>query len=448
MERLLGQEAQPFFDALYKAPFRAFRQDVTKLSPSLVLPDLAGENPRRVPFADNAYYLTSDAVGRSLAHRIGAVYVQDPAAMAPVAALGKRCFRRVLDLCAAPGGKSLQIASSLLAEDGLIVCNEIAPVRRTVLMQNIERCAERRATVSAFDATRLPDEWRGAFDLVVCDAPCSGEGMMRKNPDAITLWSEEKVVAMASLQAKILDSAQQCVAPGGVLLYATCTFSPEENEEQIDRFLTAHPDFSLVPPAEPVASCAVKGLERGRCAEGMTLRFYPHRFDGEGQFCAVLQKNGALSLRPISFPRQKKKAPDPAKAIVRAFLDSVLQAPYPGQIVMRGWDAYLCFSEDFPVEGLASPGVLIGRVQKGRVVPHHRFFCAMAPFFLRQARLFKTDERVQRYLAGEEIPLDLPDGWGVLMIENCPLGGVKMVRGTAKNHYPKGLRKDFPCTTS
>ncbi len=449
MSTLLGADAPHFFRALEDPPRRALRWNPERVTPEALLPLLSGKI-EEVPFGENGTYFSFAGVGNHPLHHSGAVYVQEPAAMAPVASLPREKVGAILDLCASPGGKSLQAASLLLKPEGTLVCNEPVPARRATLMQNLERCGEMRAIVTGFDGTHLPPEMEELFDLVICDAPCSGEGMMRKNPEAVTTWSEEKVSCCALVQAKLLESAARALAPGGRLLYSTCTWSLEENEDRIAAFLKEHSEFSLLSPREEVAACATPGFSRPECPELVrTLRFYPHIFPGEGQFLAILQKEGERTSDRKEKKQKKDKAkPNPNQALVRAFLSQVLKTPLPGEILFRGEDAYLLPSLPFPWELAVSPGLKLGCVRKGRFVPHHRLFSALGAHFKQTLSLSPEDPRVEGYLRGEEIPLSLPDGWAVICLGKSPLGGVKISQGRGKNYYPKGLRKGPECTTS
>ena len=435
IEAMLGEDAPRFFTSLETEPCRALRYHpslLTKEDLSRILGDALGKN---VPFAENGFYFSLDGIGNTPLHHSGGIYVQEPAAMAPVAALGKKKVHAILDLCSAPGGKSLQAAENLLDEDGFLICNEPSPQRRRALMQNLERMGETRCLVTGFDASRLPRAFYGAFDLVIADAPCSGEGMMRKNDLASENWSMENILSLSALQKEILESAAKAVKNGGRILYSTCTWAREENEENVSHFLQNHPEFSLEKPDPEVAKCAAEGLISN------TLRFYPHIFDGEGQFLAVFRRNSGEES-PVAPKKKKGKGtkPDPRMTTVNQFFDEVLEAKPKGTLLFRGDDVYLIPDLPFAEELFVSPGVMIGTIQKGRVVPHHRFFRAYAPLFRNRISLPYLDPRVEAYLRGEEIPLE-GNGYGVVFADSLPLGGVKTSSGRGKNYYPKGLRK-------
>lgn len=435
MESLLGGESPAFFAALEEAPKRALRLLPSRGDREGILAALAPFLGEKLPFED-AFLLRGAGLGNHPLHAGGAIYLQDGAAMAPAAAVELLPDDAVLDLCAAPGGKSCALGARL-GRGGLMVCNEPVPARRRVLMQNLERCGIPAAVTGCDAAGGLPEAWHGRFDLVVCDVPCSGEGMFRKEPDAAALWSPEKVQSCSELQGRILENAAMTVAPGGRLLYATCTWNTRENEAQIARFLREHEDFSLIPPSQAVLSASRRGIELPGFDGENCRRFYPHAFPGEGQFLALLRREGERPARQTDEPRQGKNRAD--EAPVRAFLEEHLSELPPGELLAREGGWYLTT----PFTDAASPGVLLGEVRKGRFVPHHRLFLARHAAFRRTLDL--DEDTAKAYLAGMELPCGLPDGWAQVRYLGCPLGGVKVAGGRAKNHYPKGLRL---CTTN
>ncbi len=438
MKHLLGEEYHSFLAAFGQEPERAFRYDPEKVDIEELKDAFGPALGEPIPFAPHSFSFSLDRIGGHPYHMGGALYVQEPAAMAPVAALGEETVSSILDLCAAPGGKSLQ-AARLLTEDGFLVCNEISPARRKVLMQNLERCGEKRALVSGLDARRLPREWEGAFDLVLCDAPCSGEGMMRKSEEARSLWGEEKIRECAHWQEAILEAAADTVAPGGRLMYSTCTWSVEENEERIAVFLSRHPEFSLIRPYG-VDPFSAPGVPTDGMDATLVRRFYPHLFPGEGQFLAILKKAGEkLQTRGKAEIKAEKLNPN-GLAVENFFKENLIRMP-EGRILFRGEDAYLAPIHSFSPDLFVSPGVLIGQVRKGRLVPHHRFFVAFADLFRRKFSFPLMSPTVDAYLSGQEIDLDGEGGFGVVYCGKTPLGGVKNSGGKGKNHYPKGLRK-------
>ena len=277
------------------------------------------------------------------------------------------------------------------------------------------------------------------------DAPCSGEGMFRKDDTALEEWSEENVLKCAQRQKEILENASLAVKNGGYIVYATCTFSLEENEMVIDSFLSRHPDFEIVPVSERVRKNTSPGLKFEGCqCENIDLavRFYPHKGRGEGQFAAVLRstKEKPRSENTEAFNKKTPNTKAPDKAVFD-FLDSVLEK-YDKSHVLVYKDSPVYFTPDFYVpKGIAfSCGVTIGEVKKNYILPHHQFFMAMGDSFKRKINLSRDSEELRKYISGESFAADCENGWAAVTVDGCTVGGVKVVDGQAKNHYPKGLR--------
>lgn len=436
MARLLGEEAEAFFASFEKPPVRALRFLPQRGNAAAFLQEDFSLAP--VPYAENAYYFEKEGVGNTFWHRGGAIYIQEPAAMAPVAALEIAPDFKILDLCAAPGGKSAQ-AAAFLGEEGVLVSNEVVPSRCRILLQNCERLGIRNSVVLNAETGDLARFYGSYFDLVICDAPCSGEGMMRKNPEAIAEWSESAVLRCAERQAAILQNAARLVKPGGFLLYATCTYAVEENEAQVAAFLKRENEFSLVPVRKAVQSVTEPGISLDGAELSFCRRFYPQKAPGEGQFLALLQKSADAVPAPCRAAGKKEAKKSGGLAVARAFLQEVLEKMPAGELLEAPDGVYLAPKIPLPEKGVFSPGVKLGAVQKGRFVPHHRLFMTYADLFRSKVSLARGDARIERYLRGEEIEAE-GGGWAVVLAENCPLGGVKISGGKAKNHLPKGLR--------
>ena len=439
MKALLGDDYEAFLKAYDETPVRSFRVNTNKISEE----DFIKINPfggEKIPFADNAYYFDYDKIGNHPYHHAGMIYIQEPAAMSAVASVEIQPDWKILDLCAAPGGKSSQAADKLT--DGMIVSNEIIPSRCKILTGNMERLGFKNAVTTCADAKRLAALFGEEFDLVIVDAPCSGEGMFRKDDTAISEWSPANVKLCAERQDEILGYIHSTVKEGGYLLYSTCTFSPEENEMQVDRFLNGHPEFELVPVRDCVKTHTADGISFDGCkTENLAecRRFYSHISKGEGQFVALMKKkygNGIYIKRENAL----EEIPKSEQKIVFDFLDSTLEK-YDKKCVKKYKDSIVYFEPDFIVpKGVAfSCGVTVGTVQKNYIQPHHQFFMAMGESFKRKINL--TAEEAETYLKGNTIPCECENGWAVVTVDGCTLGGAKAVNGTAKNHYPKGLRK-------
>ena len=438
MKALLGNEFDDYISALSSPPVRGFRVNTDKLSLDK-FNEINIFSDGNIPFIENGYYLNYDKIGNHPYHHAGMIYVQEPAAMAPAECIDIDPDWIIVDLCAAPGGKSTQLKNKL-GEKGILVSNEIIPSRCKILTGNIERLGLRNCVTTCMDTSKLAKTFPKTFDLVMCDAPCSGEGMFRKEEIAIDEWSVDNVIRCSERQEEILENASKLVADGGYIIYATCTFSLEENEMTVDRFMQAHPEFELIPVKESVKLNTADGICFEGCKnESITFcrRFYPHKNKGEGQFMAVLhntnekQNNSRTNHSPIS----------KIDATVKAFLDETLSSYDESHIgIYNGNPIY--FTPDFYVPKGAAfcCGVTIGEIKKNYILPHHQFFMAMGKDFRRKIDLPVESDEIRKYLHGEEFETDCENGWAVVTVEGCSVGGVKVVNGRAKNHYPKGLR--------
>jgi NOL1/NOP2/fmu family ribosome biogenesis protein len=295
------------------------------------------------------------------------------------------------------------------------------------------------------DTAEFPKLFSGYFDYVICDAPCSGEGMFRKYDEAIEEWSEENVKASAKRQSAIMDNCASAVRPGGYLIYSTCTYSMEENEENVVAFLSRHPDFSIRPVSVELVSITAPGIPpKGYLGNDITLtrRFYPHRSLGEGQYIALLQKDeNSNDMKSILY---KDASITPSKAeisVVEKFLYDNMNTVPKGRFIKQGSGiALLCHKMPVPNRGVFMPGVMLGEIKGNNFFPHHHFFTAFGRDMKRVEELTRDDPRVNKYLHGEEIDTNLDGGWCAVCYEGMTLGGGKVTQGKIKNHYPKGLR--------
>ena len=438
MKALLGAEFDNYVKAFSEEPVRAFRVNTDKIS----LEDFQKINifsSEKIPYVQNGFYLNFDKIGNHPYHHAGMIYVQEPGAMAPAECVEIKPDWKILDMCAAPGGKSTQLRNKL-SEKGVLVSNEIIPSRCKILTGNVERLGLRNTVTTCMDTKRLAKAFPQTFDLIMVDAPCSGEGMFRKEEIAIDEWSEENVKMCAERQREILENACRCLKDSGYIIYATCTFSLEENEMTVDSFLQSHPEFELVRVKEEVIENTSDGIFFEGCkTENISLarRFYPHKSKGEGQFMAVLHNKNEF----YETPKKLKKEPVKIDKCVTDFLDDVLISYDKSNVLMyNGNPVY--FTPDFEVKkGTAfSCGVTIGEIKKNYILPHHQFFMAMGKDFKRKIELSPDSDEMKKYLHGEEFETDCENGWAVVTVKDCSIGGVKVVSGRAKNHYPKGLR--------
>lgn len=460
MKRLLGTDYDAFYVSLTEeGAVKGLRVNAAKLDEESFR--LASPFPlAEIPYVKGGFIVSEeDTAGKHPYHHAGAYYMQDPGAMATAAALPTELLARerlrVLDLCSAPGGKTTQIAAMIAKGGGILLSNEYNAARSRILAGNVERMGLSNVLVTNLDTGVLAELYPMEFDLVVCDAPCSGEGMFRKNDRAILEWSEANVTACALRQREILRNGAVCVASGGYLLYSTCTYAVEENEAVISAFLAEHPDFSLVPVRDAVASVTVDGETEGFSPDmAMTRRFYPHVSRGEGQFVALLRRDaealpqkrrGRTAMQGTGFALPSKGDLAVAEAFLRETLGHTLPAiGFRGGMLLSipAWaEAPL---SSVPI-GTVALGAAIGELRKGRLVPHHHFFMAFGAEMMSRAVFEPTDPQVALYLAGEEISVpESCKGYTAVMLRvgnaEITLGGGKASGGRLKNYYPKGLR--------
>lgn len=438
MSSLLANEFALYKASLNEGPKRAFRVNTEKIS----LEDFNKINPfssEKIPYVETGFYLDDERVGTHPFHHAGMIYVQEPFAMAPAEAIEINPDWNVLDLCAAPGGKSSQIRNKL-SENSVVVSNEIIFSRCKVLTGNFERLGFKNTVTTCLDTKRLCSLFQKTFDLIMVDAPCSGEGMFRKEEAAIGEWSIKNVEKCRERQLEILENAVGSLKNGGYIIYATCTFSLEENEMVIDSFLSKHPDFELIKPRQKIIDASSDGICFDGCSAkniNYTRRFYPHKQKGEGQFLAVLKNIGAATQSRKGQNIVKTKIPQ----IVYDFLNENL-VEYRQDNVLLYNNNPVYFTPDFyvPEKTAFSVGVSIGEIRKNYILPHHQFFMAMGNSFKRKINLTLSDERLYKYLKGEEIEVDCQNGFAVVLLNGATLGGGKVSFGKLKNYYPKGLR--------
>lgn len=417
MERELGPDAPAFFSTYNEESSVGLRVSSRKGWK----PDADFES---VPWCRTGYYVPNGLrMGKEPLHAAGAYYLQEPSAMAPVEALGVQPGMRVLDLCAAPGGKSTQIADHL-AGKGVLVTNEIHPARARILLENIERMGVINAVVLNEKPARIAAAFGAWFDAVLVDAPCSGEGMFRRDPDAISQWSEDAPQMCHERQLEILESAARCLKGGGTMVYSTCTYNHIENEETIAAFLKTHPDF------EVDDSLSLPGVP---CRGGMA-HLYPHQLHGEGHFLARLRKKGTEEsfLEPM----------EGEKLDVRCgkFLSEVMPEYAVRKSFVQGEWIYALPEEMPQMTGLRilRAGVQIGRLASGRMEPAHALALAAESAQVKN-RVDVSREDALKFLRGETLPGDF-SGWGLVSYEGLALGWGKGSNGQIKNHVPKGLR--------
>ena len=420
MKIQLGSEYPAFLESLERPRAVALRFNPLK-----------GERPtlpfvrEPVPWEPEGFYYDPEArPGLHVYHEAGVYYLQEASAMAPVALLEPKPGERVCDLCAAPGGKTTQIAGRMLGR-GFLLCNEINPKRAKILSRNIERMGVANALVTNEHPEVLASRFPGFFDRVLVDAPCSGEGMFRKEEAAVTDWSEETVRMCARRQREILGSAARLVRPGGRLVYSTCTFAPEEDEETVAAFLEAHPEFSPEPVAAPWFAAG----------ENASYRMWPHRLLGEGHFAAVLRKTrGESGEIPVS---TGEKLPKTWESFAKE-LDIALPE---GKATAFGQSLYWAPKELPELNRLKvlRPGLELGMVKKDRFEPAHALALWLKTCAVTES-LPPDSPEMKVYLHGDVVP-SRKKGWCLVQAGDDSIGWGKGDGTVLKNHYPKGLRR-------
>ena len=434
---------------------RALTRNALRCSEARFL-QLMGPSVCRAPFCADSFYLLDETArpGKSPLYHAGAYYVQEASAAAPAPLLDVQPGQRVLDMCAAPGGKSAQLAGALGGR-GLLVANEYDAARANILKSNLERMGVANAVVLNEAPARIAAALPGWFDRVLVDAPCSGEGMFRKEPQAVRQHSQALVQRCAALGAQILDAAAAALRPGGRLVYSTCTFAPEEDEAQVGAFLARHAEFSTVPCGVGFGSPgeAVRCGEHPFCAQH-TRRIYPCH-GGEGHFMAVLEKSAAAPWPGPGRPHAARTAPRAARAeragrggtaaalaLLREYFPQL--GAGPDALQTFGSAVHLLAPGAFPHGTqlrVVRAGVPVGKEEKGRFEPAHALFMAYGALCENREELQPGSPLCAAWLRGEAIPAHTARaGWAAVTVAGLPLGFGKASGGMVKNRYPKGLR--------
>ncbi len=441
---MLGEEFDAFAESLDCDKKQALRINPLKTDVKAFALRTPFQLLSPVPWEKNAYYYpASERPGKHVLHEAGAYYLQEPSAMAVAGALDVQPGERVLDLCAAPGGKTTQLGVAMKGE-GLLVANDVVFERAKVLSQNVERIGLSNAVVTNVSCERIAKSFPDFFDRILVDAPCSGEGMFRKNAEAIAQWSADNVEMCAARQKDILTCAAKCLRQGGRMVYSTCTFSAEENEMTVAWFLEEHEDFELIEPVR------FDGFSRGRpeFANGneelkKCVRLWPHKTDGEGHFFAVFQRKGEHT------PAKNTNKPPRLSAEEKLF------AELKKNLVSRiPQGTFACFPpilsllpEPLNLNGLSvlRQGLALCELKKNRAEPDHALSHAIGIADAKNVLDLGEDEKsALAYIKGEELSIEdgaCSDGWALVIAFGFALGWGKASGGRLKNHYPKGLRK-------
>ena len=422
IERMKGQlpnaEWESFFAVYQEKPYKGVRVNTLKCSAE-TFEKISPFKIEPITWEKSGYYIQEEKIGASPYHFAGVLYSQEPSAMVAAPMLDVKKGERVLDLCSAPGGKGTQLASKMQGE-GIIVLNEPVFSRAKILSQNVERMGIKNAVVVSEMPSKLAETFEGYFDKILVDAPCSGEGMFRKNADeALGEWSEENVALCANRQKEILACAKKMLKKGGRLVYSTCTFSYEEDEGQVLDFLSVFPDMKLLSQE----------------------KLYPHRVQGEGHFAALFERVDGLEL---SLKEIKENISRGAEKAYREFEKDFFLSPFAKRIYEIKGVLYALPDGVFDWKGLnvLRVGVRLGEIINGRFEPSHSLVMATDSLNCKRCvSLSLTDNRLEKFLHGETIEYNVKNGWCAVCVDSYPIGLGKAVNGVIKNHIPKALRK-------
>lgn len=448
MREMLGEECEAFFAGYDRERVYGLRVNTDKISPE-EFEQLAPFSLRRIPWVDNGFfYEPEDMPTKHPYYFAGLYYMQEPSAMTPASRLPVTPGECVLDLCAAPGGKATELGAKLKGQ-GLLVANDISAPRMKALLKNVEVAGIPNAFLTNEKPERLAEVFPEFFDKILVDAPCSGEGMFRKEPAVMEAWTPEKPEICAGMQTPILDAAVQMLKPGGYLLYSTCTFAPQENEQQIARLLREYPDFSL----EEIVPW-YEGFAKGRpdWADenpelAKTVRIWPQHMDGEGHYLALLKKSGDRVATLVSTKNRVRLDRQQEKALQEFFKDVVARDDGYTLDIRNGM-VYAVPTLLPNVRGIkfVRNGLLLGEIKKDRFEPSQPLAMALKKEDYKAViDLRAEDDRVKRYLKGETILIEeteaaVKKGWQLLCVDGYPLGWGKLVNGVLKNKFLSGWR--------
>ncbi len=465
MKGMLGEEYDQFAASYEKPRTWGLRVNTLKITPEEFV-RIAPFHLKKIPWVENGfYYREEDRPSRHPYYFAGLYYLQEPSAMAPASRLDVRPGERVLDLCAAPGGKSTELGARLRGR-GLLVSNDISGPRMKGLLKNIEVFGITNAFLTNEEPERLARRFPEDFDKILVDAPCSGEGMFRKEPAMLEAWTPDKTEACAGMQAKILDEAVKMLRPGGRLLYSTCTFAPTENEGSVGRILARCPELE----PEEMPSCggfAPGAPEWGGGCPGLekSIRLWPHRVNGEGHYMALLRKGGIAPEIAVCDKWQRRKKDHQKRRKQESFNDSLMDGeqrklfddfifhvdfPFARErLEVRGAMVYMLPEADIP-RGLSfvRNGLLVGELKKGRFEPSQPLAMALkASQYDFCLNLPADDPRTGQYLRGETLQVTSSEGaggkgWRLVCVDGYPLGWGKLVNGVLRNKYLSGWRSN------
>lgn len=457
MKTMLGTEYQDYLNSMKEDTRTAFRVNTNKIAQEQFM-DICPFQTEPVPWNEKGFYYNADEdmPSKHPYYYAGLYYIQEPSAMIPASLLPVEEGDRVLDLCAAPGGKATELAAKLHGT-GLLVANDISVSRAMALAKNLQIAGTGNAVVTAETPQNLAAVLSGFFQKVLIDAPCSGEGMFRRDPGMVKSWLAHGPEYYASIQTEILESAYELLAPGGDMVYSTCTFSSLEDEGMIQSFLKKHPDMTIceVPRYPGYSEGRPDWVPDGDPALKKCVRIFPHRAEGEGHFAVLLHKQGKAGRAYAESEMWDKKGTDlrsnkqkqKTQEGIEEFFQMILpEAGIEFKKLSRKKDIYVAETlAAGQMKGLriVAGGLIIGSDKNGRFEPSPQLALALrGEDYLQRIDLPAEDERVIRYLKGETVLMDKPyKGYVLFCVDGYPLGWCKgNGSGTMKNKYYPGWR--------
>jgi NOL1/NOP2/sun family putative RNA methylase len=460
MQGLMGDEFNSYLESYKKPRFYGLRVNTLKISVEDFL-KISPFHLKPIPWTtDGFYYQEGDNPGRHPYYYAGMYYIQEPSAMLPGEVIDVRPGDRVLDLCAAPGGKTVQLAARMKGK-GLLVSNDINADRVKALVKNIEMCGVRNTVVLNETPERLVKSFEGFFDKILVDAPCSGEGMFRKDEEAIRSWGTSKCEKCVGMQQDILRQADKMLRPGGVMLYSTCTFSPEEDELMIERFINEQSgcyELLEIPKCDGIEGGRIEWSE-GRYDFSKAARLWPHKLDGEGHFAALLKKTddrdkhesiAANEIKPERFENSQGVFNTTElrnfNSGMADFLENNISLELEGYAIEKGGKIYFLPEKCPDLSGIkvAKFGWYIGESGPKGFIPSHSFAISLKADEIKNKINFTSDSReVISYLKGETLIISGEKGYTGVFVEGISLGWAKQTGDMLKNLYPKGWRKMY-----
>lgn len=424
------KEADKLLSSFNSAPFSSIKINTSKCD---VLPQpLKNISLSPLKHVNNAYYYNKnvDELGKNLLFYAGLYYIQEPSAMLVESLLNIQENEKVLDMCAAPGGKSFNALLSL-NNTGLLVCNDIHNIRSRVLSSNIEKYGFKNAIVLNDDSSNYKNKFSNYFDKIILDAPCSGSGMFRKDDYAIKDWSIEKVYKCKEIQLQLIEDAYEMLKGQGTMIYSTCSYSIQENEEVIIEFLNKHPDMELI-------NIELNSLYNDSIGIHGGLRLYPSKYDGEGQVMFLLKKNNNDQF----IPKKRKNKNNKLDREVMKFLDSINYDYKNFNVTILHNQFYINNFDEIDLNGVnvLRQGLHLGYMENGRFIPSHSL--AMVNDINKKLYIELSKEQAIDYMQGLTVNVESNNhkGYAIASYQGLALGFVKQVNFTLKNHLPKGLR--------